>query len=76
MYLNIGASAGLKLKVILKWKDIYIENIGVVLLMASLKIEGTVKWRGLKSQRTLYVRLQERWSDHADSSGLLRQVSL
>ncbi len=35
---------GLKLKVILKWRDIYIENIRVVLLMANHKIEGIVKW--------------------------------
>ena len=44
---------GLKLKVVLKWKDIYIENIRIVLPIAGLKMEGTVKWRGLKSQGPL-----------------------
>ena len=29
-----------------KWKDIYTENIRHVLLMAGLKIEGIVNWRG------------------------------
>ncbi len=43
---------GLKLEV-LKWKDIYIENIRMVSLIAGLKMEGIVKWRGLKSQGPL-----------------------
>ncbi len=34
---------GLKLKVVLKQIDIYIENIKVVLLIASLEIKGHVK---------------------------------
>ncbi len=41
---------GLKLEVILKWMDIYTENIRMVLLIAGLQMEGIVKWRGLKSQ--------------------------
>ncbi len=36
-------------------EDIYIENISIVSLIAGLKMEGTVKWRGLKSQGPLYV---------------------
>ncbi len=40
--------------VVLKWKDIYIENIRVLSLMVGLKIEGAVKWTGLKSQGPLY----------------------
>ncbi len=39
----------------LKWRDIYIENIRMVSLMAGPKIEGIVKWRGLKSQGPLYI---------------------
>ncbi len=30
----------------LKWKDIYTENVTDVLLMAGLKMEGIVNWRG------------------------------
>ena len=45
---------GLKLEVVLKWRDIYIENIRKVSLIASLKMEETVKWRGLKLQGPLY----------------------
>ncbi len=45
----------LKLQAVLKWRDIYIENIRVMSLAACLKIEGTVKWRGLKSQGPLYI---------------------
>ncbi len=44
---------GLKLKVVLNWRDICIENIRIVSLIAGLKIEGIVKWRGLKSQGPL-----------------------
>ena len=46
---------GLKLKVILIWRDIYTENIRMVSPIAGLKIEGIVKLRGLKSQGALYV---------------------
>ena len=46
-----------KVKVFLKWRDSYTENISMVTLMAGLKIEGTVKWRGLKSQGPLYREL-------------------
>ncbi len=35
---------GLKLQVVLKWRDIYIENIRIMLLIAGLKMEGIVKW--------------------------------
>ena len=45
---------GLKLKVVLKWRDIYIETIRIVSLIAGLKIERIIKWRGLKSQGLLY----------------------
>ncbi len=34
------------------------ENIGAVSLMTSLKMEGTVKWRGLKLQGLWYYYLQ------------------
>ena len=34
---------GLKLKVVLKWRDIYVENIRKMLLIAGLKIEEIVK---------------------------------
>ncbi len=45
---------GLKLEVILKWRDINTENIRVVSLISGLKIEGIVKQRGLKLQGPLY----------------------
>ncbi len=50
---------GLKLKVVLKWRDVYIENIRVVSLTASPKIEGIVKWRGVKSQGPWYLSLTD-----------------
>ncbi len=34
---------GLKLEVVLKWRDIYIQNIRMVSMMAGLKMEGFVK---------------------------------
>ncbi len=34
---------GLKLKVVLKYRDIYTENIQVVLLISGLKMKGIVK---------------------------------
>ncbi len=43
---------GLKLKVVLKWRDVYIENIKVVSLIAGLKIDGIVKYRGLNRTNT------------------------
>ncbi len=49
------AKYGLKLKVVLKWKDIHIENIRIVLLIAGLKMEGIVKWKVLKSRGLLYL---------------------
>ncbi len=33
----------LKLQVVLKWRDIYIENTRLVTLMTSLKLEGSPK---------------------------------
>ncbi len=45
---------GLKLEVDLNCRDFYIENIRMVSLIAGLKMEGIVKWRGLKSQGPLY----------------------
>ncbi len=39
---------GLKWEVVLKWSDIYTENIRLVSLIAGLKMKGNVKWRGLK----------------------------
>ncbi len=44
---------GIKLEVVLKWRDIFAENIILVSLIAGLKMEGIVKWRGFKSQRPL-----------------------
>ncbi len=38
---------GLKLKVVLKWRCVYVENIRVVPLMPGLKIEGSFKCRGV-----------------------------
>ena len=52
------AKYGLKLKVVLKQRDVYIENIRVVSLILGLKMQGIVKQRGLKSQGPLY-------NDHA-----------
>ncbi len=46
---------GLKLEVVLKWRDIYTENIRMVILTAGLKMEGIVKWRDLKSEGPLYI---------------------
>ncbi len=43
------------MEVVLKWRDIYIENIRMVPLIAGLKMEGIVKWKGLKSQGPLYM---------------------
>ena len=37
---------GLKWEVVLKWRDIYIESIRMVALIAGLKMERIVKWRG------------------------------
>ncbi len=48
---------GLKSKVVLKWRDIYIESIRIVFLIAGLKMEGIVTWRGLKSQGPLYTSI-------------------
>ncbi len=41
------------MKVVLKRRDIYIENVTIVSLMAGLKMEGIVKWRALNSQGPL-----------------------
>ena len=44
------AKYGIKVKVVLKWRAIYIESIRVgsqVELVDGLKMEGFVKWRGL-----------------------------
>ncbi len=49
------------MEVILKWRDIYIENIRMVPLKAGLKMEGIVKWRGLKSQGPLYGCERPSW---------------
>ena len=45
---------GLKLKLILNFQDIYIESVSLMSL-ASLKMEGSLKWQGLKSQSSLYT---------------------
>ena len=47
---------GLKLEVVLKYRDIHIEHITMLSLVASLKMKGIVKWRGLKSQGPLYSK--------------------
>ena len=39
---------------VLKWSDVYIENIRMVSLIAGFKMEGLVEWRGLKLQGPLY----------------------
>ncbi len=46
---------GLKLEVVLKGKDIYVEHIRVVSLTAGLKMEGIVKLRALKLHGPLYI---------------------
>ncbi len=50
----------LKLKVVLKWRDIYIENIRVVLLIGGLKIEGSLKMEGSYMGEVI-VLLKWRW---------------
>ncbi len=45
---------GLKLEVVLKWRDINTQNIRAMSLISGLKIEGNVKRRGLKLQAALY----------------------
>ncbi len=37
------AKYGLNLKVVLKWRELYIENTRMMSLMASLKMEGILK---------------------------------
>ncbi len=49
------AKYGLKLKVVLKWRFNYIESTGLGSLLDGLKMEGFVKWQGLKLQRPLYT---------------------
>ncbi len=48
------AKYGLKLKVVLKQRDLHTENVEVVSLISGLKMPGIVKYRGLKSQGLLY----------------------
>ena len=48
---------GLKLEVVLNWRDIYVENIRIVSLRAGVKMGRTVKQRGFKSQGPLYTYL-------------------
>ncbi len=50
---------GLKLEVVLKWRDINTENIRVVSLTSwsGFKIEETVKRRGLKLHGPLYLSI-------------------
>ncbi len=47
---------GLKLKVVLKWRDVYFEYIS---LTCGLIKQGILKWRGLKSQGSLYMYMGE-----------------
>ncbi len=56
----------LKCKVVLKWRYMYIcvENIRTLSLIAGLKIEGIVKWKGLKSQGPL---IPNKWYFGTDS---------
>ncbi len=49
-----AATYGLKLKVVLKWKDIYIGNIKFGSLVDGLEMEGFAEWRGLKLQGALH----------------------
>ncbi len=48
---------GLKLEVVLKWRDIYTEKIRMVSQIAVHKMEGIVKWRGLKLHGPLHSGL-------------------
>ncbi len=48
---------GLKFEVVLKWRDILIENIRMVSLIAGLKMEDIVKWRDLNSQGQTTAKL-------------------
>ena len=41
------------LKVVLKWMDVYIKILRVRSLMATLKMEGVVKWKGLPGKGPL-----------------------
>ncbi len=41
----------------LKWRDNYIENIRFVPLTTGLKMEGIIKWKGLKSQGPLHPQI-------------------
>ena len=47
---------GLKLALVLYWKDIYTENIMVMSLISCHKMEGIVKYWGLKAYGPLYVQ--------------------
>ncbi len=55
---------GLKLEVVLKSRDIYVENIGIVSLIAGLKMERNVKCRGVKSRGPLYMLESVVWHQH------------
>ena len=53
----------LKIEIVLKWRDVCIANpitVLVLSLMAGLKLEGIVEWRGLKSQGPLYICIMYR----------------
>ncbi len=45
---------GLQLKVVLKWRDNYIENIRMASVVGCLKIQGNLKVEGLKLQGLLH----------------------
>ncbi len=51
------AKYGLKLRVVLKQRDVYTENIQVVSLIHGLKMQGIVKYRGFKMQGPLYTSM-------------------
>ncbi len=46
----------LQLKVVLKWREIYIENIRVLSLVAGHKIDRILEWWDHKWQGSLYRR--------------------
>ncbi len=54
------------LKVVLKWWEVYVENTRMMSLMVGVKAEGSLKWRGLKSQGPLWMVLIVDWSCFQD----------
>ncbi len=68
------AKYGLKLKVVLKQRDIQTENIQVVPLISSLKMQGIVKQRGLKSQGPLQLVVLHAHGHSEDSIQMITKI--